>query len=206
VIEAITKGLSAGFFLVLSVGPTIFAILKYSISYGWRAGLSYIIGVSASDTMYVVLANLAASFLEGAKEYQQIIGIVGSLVLIAMGLVSLFKKIIPKRSTDTIIPLGKTGLAKIVMSGFLMNTFNPAVILFWMGMAAITGDVTASNRFIMFATTLIFALSGDILKVLMANRVRKFLTPRNIIYIQRIAAGCLLLIGSFILIKYLFNL
>ncbi len=203
-LEALTKGITAGIFLILSVGPTIFAILKYSISYGWRAGLSYIIGVSISDTMYVLLASLAASFLAEAQEFQKIIGIVGSFVLIIMGLISLFKKIVPKRNSETIVPIGKTGLFKIFASGFLMNTFNPAVILFWMGMAAITTDVTAGNRVVMFATTLILALSGDVLKVLMANKVRKLLTPRNIIYVQRIAAGCLLLIGSFILIKNIF--
>jgi threonine/homoserine/homoserine lactone efflux protein len=42
--SALIAGLAFGLFMAISVGPTIFAILKYSISYGWKAGISFVIG------------------------------------------------------------------------------------------------------------------------------------------------------------------
>ena len=56
--SALIAGLAFGLFMAISVGPTIFAILKYSISYGWKAGMSFVIGVSLSDIIFVILFRL----------------------------------------------------------------------------------------------------------------------------------------------------
>jgi threonine/homoserine/homoserine lactone efflux protein len=202
--SAITQGISYGLFIALSVGPTIFAIIKYSISYGHRAGFSYIFGVSISDFLFVAMANLAANFLSLANEHQKLIGICGSLLLIGMGLYGYFKKLKIQRSTDTIVPVGAGGLAKIAISGFFMNTLNPGVIITWIAMSAFVGEENLNYKITTFTTALIIILGFDCLKVLGANRVRKLLTPRNIIILQRVSALCLLGVGLFLFIKFAF--
>jgi threonine/homoserine/homoserine lactone efflux protein len=199
----ILKGISFGLFMALSVGPTIFAVLKYSISYGHRAGISYILGVSVSDLLYLALANLAAGLLQFAEQYQQLIGIAGGLLLIGMGLHGYFKKVKIVRNTNSIVPVGIGGLLQIAVSGFLMNSLNPGVIITWMGMTTIVASESLNYRILLFSCTLITVLSFDFLKVFMANRVRKLLTPRNIVYLQRIAALCLMGVGIFLLIKFI---
>jgi threonine/homoserine/homoserine lactone efflux protein len=202
--NAIIQGVSYGLFIALSVGPTIFAILKYSLSYGHKAGFSYIAGVSLSDFLFVAIANLAANFLAMANEHQKIIGIGGSLLLIAMGLYGFFKKLIVQRSSNTIAEVNTGGLVKIGLSGFFMNTFNPGVIITWIAMSAFVSEESFSYKSTCFITALIIILGFDVLKVLGANRVRRLLTPRNVIYLQRISALCLLGVGIFIFIKFAF--
>jgi threonine/homoserine/homoserine lactone efflux protein len=202
--EAVIKGAIYALALILSVGPTIFAILKYSITYGHRAGMSYVLGVFLSDALYVLLANVAANLLSVAQQYQKPIGVVGSSILIAMGLVGFFKKLSVQRGSDTVAPIGSLGFIKIFANGFLINTLNPAVILAWTTMTLTVSSESTSYRMVLFTTTLALAISGDLLKVFMANRVRKLLTPRNIIYLQRTSAVILFALGLIVFIKTIF--
>ena len=57
--------------MAISVGPTLFVIIKYSLSYSYKAGLAFVFGVSLSDFIYVALANIAAPLLEGLKPYER---------------------------------------------------------------------------------------------------------------------------------------
>ena len=84
-ISAVLAGIAFGLFMAISVGPTIFAIIKYSISYGWKAGMSFIIGVSLSDIIYVALANQASGWLSGLMSHEKLIGIVGASIFILIG-------------------------------------------------------------------------------------------------------------------------
>jgi threonine/homoserine/homoserine lactone efflux protein len=206
VLDIVVKGISFGLFMALSVGPTIFAVLKYSMSYGYKAGISYILGVSVSDFMFLFIANMAAGVLKVANDYQQPIGIAGGLLLIGMGIFGFKKKIKVSRSTDTIVPVGIGGLSKIAFSGFLMNTINPAVIFSWIGMTAVVADKSLSERVVLFGITLTVVLGLDVVKVLTASRVRKLLTPRNVVYLSRISALCLLGVGIFLLVKFLLHI
>jgi threonine/homoserine/homoserine lactone efflux protein len=202
--HAITKGILFGLFMAISVGPTIFAILKYSISYGYKAGASYIIGVSISDILFVFMANYASSFLQQAEYFTKEIGIIGAIVLIVMGLYGTFKKLKVNRSIDSINPVGIGGLIKIASSGFLMNSLNPGVIITWLAMSAAVSLESDSYRFTVFAISLGIVLGSDVLKVFGANKIRSYLTPRNTIRLQRISALCLLGTGIFLLLKFLF--
>jgi threonine/homoserine/homoserine lactone efflux protein len=202
--EPIIKGSLIALALILSVGPTIFAILKYSITYGHRAGLSYVFGVFISDTMFVLLANLAANLLDLAKSFQKPIGLAGSIILMAMGLFGYFKKLTVQRSKDTVMNMGSFGFIKVFMNGFLINTLNPAVIFTWLTVTTTVSAESISYRSLMFGTTLALALSGDLLKVFMANRVRKILTVRNVIYLQRTSAVIIFALGLIIFVKTIF--
>jgi threonine/homoserine/homoserine lactone efflux protein len=204
--DAIKTGISFGLFLIIGVGPTIFAILKYSIQYGHRAGLSYIFGVSISDIMFVALTNLAASLLTVANTHMRLIGIGGAFLLIGMGVYGYFKKLKVARASSTIEPIGAKNLIKIASSGFFMNTLNPSVIITWLGMTAFVGGESQNYRITVFAITLGLVLGGDLLKVFMAAKVRKILTPRNIVYLSRISAICLFAVGVVLFLKFGFDI
>lgn len=74
-----------------------------------------------------------------------------------------------------------------------MNTLNPGVIGFWLVIATSVVDLSRGYRIIMFSTCLLFVLSTDIAKVLLAGKLRQKLTPHNIHLINKISG--LILIG-----------
>src|SRR5580698_10504601 len=92
IIDAIVKGILVGLFMAISVGPTLFAVIKYSLSYSYKAGLAFVLGVSVSDIMFVTLSNLAASWLENLKPYEKYIAFGGAIALMLMGIAGFFKK------------------------------------------------------------------------------------------------------------------
>ena len=131
-ISVLLAGLGLGLFMSISVGPTIFAIIKYSINYGWKAGMSFVAGVSISDILYIALANIASAWLVGLMSYADIIGYIGSGLFILMGVYGYFKKIKVTRNRNDDANVTSKDYIKISLSGFMMNTFNPGVIITWL--------------------------------------------------------------------------
>lgn len=206
-VAAIVAGLGLGVFLALSVGPVIFAIIKYSINNGLKAGISFALGVSLSDIMFVVTGNLATAFMTGLEEYKKTIGICGGFLLIGMGIYGLiFKKV--KISTGEEKPeMFRThDYLKIWLAGFLMNTLNPGVIIFWLGVCVANAATSTGHRFVMYTTCLSFVLSADILKVFVADKIRHKLTLTNVEWLNRIAGISMIIFGTVLLYKMFFDL
>ena len=198
---ALIKGLLLGLILSISVGPVIFAIIKQSINNGHKAGYIFVAGVSASDILLVVVCNLFTALFAQALTHQTFIAVAGSVFLVGVGIYTLFFK---KVSTDEENRIAnkkfrKRDMAAIFLSGFFMNMLNPAVFLFWFAWtAAILADSQSAPhpfeyRLIVFGTCLVFVLLADILKVMLAGKLRSKLTPRNLHYINKISG--LILIG-----------
>jgi threonine/homoserine/homoserine lactone efflux protein len=82
--------------------------------------------------------------------------------------------------------------------GFIMNLFNPGIIIFWLTTSTTFLTNTVKEKVVIFFTALLLALIADILKVLLANKIRKRLTPKNIHLINQING--LILIGFGIVI------
>jgi threonine/homoserine/homoserine lactone efflux protein len=206
VYTAFYLGCGFGLFMAVSVGPTIFAIIKYSITYGWRAGMSFVLGVSLSDSIYVLLANMASAWLSGLMSHEKTIGYLGAVLLIIFGLYGFFKKIKVTRNRNDDAKVSSRDYFKIFASGFLMNTLNPGVIITWITAVAAISTMTAAYRLVFFITCLGIILGFDFLKVLLAQRIRRRLTPRNIIYLNRISALCLVGIGIVLFLKSMFDI
>ena len=205
-IASIVAGLGLGLFLSLSVGPVIFAIIKYSINNGFKAGISFALGVSFSDIVFVLTGNLATSFISDLEEYKRSIGVGGGILLIAMGVYGLLFKKVKISTGDEKPEMFRThDYLKIWLAGFLMNTLNPGVIIFWLGVCVANSATAASHRFIMYTVCLSLVLSADILKVFVSDKIRHKLTLTNVEWLNRIAGASMIIFGVVLLYKVLFE-
>jgi len=184
-IEALLKGLGLGLLLSISVGPVIFSIIKQSLNNGHKAGYIFVAGVSASDITLVLISNLFTQIFTTLLGHKDFIAIGGSIFLIGVGIYNLFfKKMVIKEEDDTIEKrFRKRDQVATFFTGYLMNTLNPGAFLFWFVWAAtIVADAKHSPnpmqyRIVVFGTCLLFVLFTDILKVIMAGKLRSRLTP-----------------------------
>jgi len=198
--EALLKGLTLGLLLTISVGPVIFSIIKQSLNNGHRGGVAFILGVSASDIALVLVSNVFTQLFGYMVEHKNFIGIIGSTFLITMGVFFIFfKKVKVDDSGVQVLNLSKKDYVKTFLSGFFMNTLNPAVFIFWLTTSTTLITLTIENRIIAFVTCLVFVLSTDFLKVMMAQKIRKKLTPHNIQILSRINGLVLLGFGLVLL-------
>jgi threonine/homoserine/homoserine lactone efflux protein len=208
-ITSFIAGLGLGLFVSLSVGPVIFMIIKYSIDRGFKAGLSFAIGVSVSDTTYVILGNFASSFIHELDQMKKVIGIAGGAVLIAIGLYGLFLKqvrISSGEDQEQKMLLSTGDHFKIGLSGFLMNTLNPGVLIFWLGVCTANSALEFQNRAVLFGTALAFILTADISKVFLADKIRHKLTLKTVIWLNRIASVAMLVFGGILIYVVLFQI
>jgi len=186
-IEAIWKGVTLGLLLSIAVGPVIFSILKQSINNGLKGGLSFIIGVSLSDATLAVLSNFFTEWFSKFLERKIEIGIVGSTFLISVGIYFLFfKKVEVNEEGKQIIKTRKRDYLKLVLAGYFMNILNPAIIIFWLTTSTAFINQTFRQRIIIFGIALGIVLAGDIVKVLLAGKLRERLTLKNIHLLNRI--------------------
>lgn len=206
IIQAIIKGLGLGLLLVISVGPVIFTIIKQSINNGKEGGFSFVAGVWASDFVWVVLSNLFSEFVTTLLDFKQPIGVAGSALLISMGIFYLFFKKVHLHPQDiSLPPLQRSDHAKIALQGFLVNTLNPGVMIFWLtSVTAIALLHTTKERIIIFGTCLALNMAADIGKVVLAGKLRSKLTIHNIRLINRLSGFILLCFGTALLIGVLF--
>ena len=201
--SAIVGGLSFGLFMAISVGPTLFAVIRYSMNHSYRAGLAFVLGVSLSDIMFVSLANLAAPFLKAMETYITELSYGGGAVLIGMGLVGLLKKYKPQRPSQSTANISSSQYFSIFGNGFLVNTINPGVLLNWLAIVTVIATSTASlshadaatYRIVFFGSCLLLVLGIDFLKVLLADSIRRKLTLRLIMRLNRLSAAILLVFG-----------
>lgn len=206
--ESIFKGLILGILLSFSVGPVIFSILKQSLNNGHRGGYAFIAGVALSDLILVFICNIFTQMFNTAMEHELIIGIAGSSLLIGLGVYNFFfrKSQTADNGIAAITTLRKRDIAGIFFSGFFVNILNPGTMLFWFAATAtITADSKTMNhpeqyRLIVFLTALIFNLTADFSKVLLANRIRNKLTPHNIHIINRISGAVFIVFGIVIVV------
>lgn len=192
----ILKGLLLGLILSISIGPVIFAIIKQSLTNGKKAGYAFVAGVSASDISLLLLCNLFTSLFTLVLEHKALIALFGAGFLLVTGLYTLFfKKIVIDQSADAAENnQRKRDLIKSFFSGYLMNTLNPSVFLFWFAWTAAIGATAEDSnnpiqyKIIVFGTCLAFVLVSDLLKVFLAGVLRPRLTEKSLLWINRISA------------------
>ncbi|HEX4878188.1 MAG TPA: LysE family transporter [Chitinophagaceae bacterium] len=195
-VEAIVKGLGFGLLLSISVGPVLFSIIKQSLNNGYRGGLAFVAGVSASDIALVLLSNIFTSLLASLQLYRTQIGVAGCIFLVSVGIYFLFfKKIKVNKEGAQIFKFRKRDYAKLFLSGFFMNTLNPAIFIFWVTTSTAVIEHSVNERIIIFTTCLLWMLLSDVLKVFLAGKIRNRLTPHNIHIINRINGIILIVFG-----------
>ncbi len=200
----IIKGLLLGLILSISLGPVIFAIIKQSLTNGRKAGYIFVAGVSSSDVILIFIANVFTSLFLLVLDHKAIIAMAGAGFLLMLGLYTLlFKKIqLETEDNDSDKIFRKRDYLGIYASGFLINTLNPSVFLFWFAWTAAIGTSAAETnnpigyKLIVFGTCLGFLLLSDLLKVALASRLRPSLTEKNLIWVNRISAIIILVFSA----------
>jgi threonine/homoserine/homoserine lactone efflux protein len=187
--QAIISGLTLGCILALSVGPVIFTIIKQSLNNGHTGGLCFVAGVWLSDIILVFISNAFSDFVSGLLEYKNIIGYIGSAFLVAVGIYYLFfKKVTLRTDADgKAVKFRKRDILKILSSGFFLNTLNPSVFIFWLGTATAFSKYSFNQRLLIFSVCLAVNIAADILKVMLAGKLRNKLTLHNISLINKVS-------------------
>lgn len=193
-------GISYGFMLSFLIGPIFFALLQASIEKGTKIGVSVGAGVWLSDFLYILLAYFSLSWIQRViklPNFELIVGAIGAVVLVSFGIATLLNN----KPVDDTQRIETAGYIPNFFKGFVINTINPFSIVFWVAMSSkiFATKAEPNEAFAFFSGILGVIILTDVIKVLLAKQISKYLTQKHILTFRKIV-GIVLLIGGIVLV------
>lgn len=201
-LELIISGIGLGIVLSFVTGPVFFALIKTSIEKGFHAGMWLAAGVVLSDILYIMLTIYGSSFIQVESSYKTPIGIIGSIILLGIGLYYFFKKV--KINHENInCKKRNTGY---FFKGFLMCIFNPSMFLYWVSVTSafisMHGELDRTETIPFFGSILVTQFSMDIVKAYYSNKLRYRIKENTMVTLNRVAGGLIIIFA----LKLIYNL
>ena len=191
------EGLTLGLLLSFLIGPVFLTLIKTSLEYGTGKGISVAFGASASDMFimagcFLGLVNISLNQLSG-----KVIGFFGIVVLLSTGVYMIFKPAIHPDGSGNLTASGN--MLKNFTKGFLVNSLNPFVFVFWMGMAGFINTTYDNDIFALLffaAGLLISTLGTDMIKVFISGKISKVLNDSHI-QVSSMVIGVIFILYAF---------
>ncbi len=200
--EGLVLGLTLAF--LFGFGPALFALIQTSIHRGLWSGFQMAFGIFLSDATLVTLCLLGAlQIINETPENQLVFGLITGVILIIFGIVTFTRKV---KIADDINneEIRKPNPVTFILKGFFLNFTNPFVWLFWiLWVTTITSNYQGETDsvILLFSITLLVILATDMLKCFGAYKIKRYVTPRFIQWINWVAGSGLMVFGIFLLIR-----
>lgn len=197
-IEDIRAAIPLGFLLSFMIGPVFFVLLETSATKGFRAGVSLDIGVIFADIVFLFIAYFSSYQLLENLSNEPGLFVFGGMILLVYGIVLFVKK--PKKKAN--VGESRGNYLGLFVKGFLLNFINIGVLAFWLGLIIVVGPSlnNSPNRMMIFFGTVILVYFGtDLLKILLAKQLKRYLTQERIVLIKK-GLGIVLVICGIVLI------
>ncbi|NMH89693.1 LysE family translocator [Flavivirga algicola] len=207
-LDDILTAIPFGIILAFTIGPVFFVLLETSATKGFRSALIFDLGVIFADIIFIVIAFYSTNNLRGKISNDPSFLIFGGVLLIVYGIISFIKtsksfRAIVKEYHKVEI---QKDYGKLFVKGFLLNFINIGVLIGWLGFMVLGDTLTTSkNGDIIFIVTMIVSyFIADIIKILVAKRLKAKLTPRLIFKTKKVIAMVILGFGILLFVQGLF--
>ncbi len=203
-LEDILKAIPLGFFLSFMIGPVFFILLETSVIKGFRAALSFDLGVVLSDVLFIIIAYFSSYRLIQSIKDDPALFIFGGLIMLVYGVISLVKvkkasRRIHEQDPKEII---KNDYFSLFIKGFFLNFINIGVLGFWLAIIITFGpqlELQPSRMLTFFTTVVLTYFITDLMKILLAKQLRKQLNSKNILLIKKGISVVLIISGIVLL-------
>lgn len=202
-LEDIQAAIPLGFLLSFMIGPVFFVLLETSAIKGFRAALTFNIGVIIADIIFIIAAYFSSFQLLENLSNQPGLYVFGGVILLVYGLTTCIKKD-TKEVREKPIKVTRGDYLGLFIKGFLLNFINIGVLVFWLGIIIIVGPSLDNepNRILVFFITMLSAyFITDIFKILLAKQLKRKLTSKRIFLIKKGIGVILIICGIVLIIK-----
>lgn len=194
-INCIWQGLATGFVLSMMLGTVFFALIRNSISFGYKTGIWIATGVILCDIMFISLALLSQPFAVFLSKYKNEISIGGGVILMVMGLLMFFKS---EPELQEGKAFGQGSKWYYIGNGFLLNVVNPVNFFSWLGISSfltIKYQYGINDKIIFFAASLLSIFLAEFGIAFFASKLSRWISQRALKRINQISGLVFLLVG-----------
>ena len=184
-------------------GPAFFVLIETSIVKGFRAALAFDLGVISSDVFFILLAYFSSYQLLENINNQPGLYVFGGTLLTFYGITIFLRKTNHDLRTHPELKK-KVNYIGFYVKGFLLNIINIGVLVFWLGLTVVVSPtLEGSNKSVLvfFSTLIITCLFVDILKIILAKRMKSYLKKENIIFVKKTLGIIIVLFGITLIFK-----
>jgi len=202
-LEDIRAAIPLGFLISFMIGPVFFVLLETSAIKGFRAALSFDIGVFIADILFIVIAYFSSFQLLENLSNQPGLYVFGGVILLVYGMTTFYKRTISKKH-EKAVKLTKGGYLELAVKGFFLNFINIGVLVFWLGVIIIVGpslDNEPERIRVFFGAMLVTYFITDMVKIVLAKQLKRRLTPVRIGLIKKMIAIILMVCGVVLVVK-----
>ncbi len=194
--SVVINGILFGLLLAVMFGPVFFALIQNSIVKGLKPGVYMALGITIADISYIFLMYYSVRLFRNNDTVSILLGAVGGAIILVTGILSLLKKV---QKEEEQVKTIKKGFARQFIKGFVLNGINPFVLLYWLGvmtMVTVNYKYDGSEMLAFFIALISTLLFTDISKVVLAHKLRAWITPKRINWMNKIV-GIALILFSF---------
>lgn len=199
--------ISLGFFLSFMIGPVFFILIETSITKGFKAALTFDIGVILADITFILIAYYSSFKLLSKIKDDPALFIFGGGIMATYGVVSYVKlKKLNKAEIHIETSNYKNNYLSLFAKGYLLNFINIGVLGFWLAIIITMGpemDMVPDRLFLFFSYVILAYLVTDLFKIFLAKQLQSKLTPKNILKVKKISSILLIIFGIAIMSKAL---
>ncbi len=211
--DPVWQGVIAGLSLAFLMGPSFFTLIQTSIYRGFKAGIILATGILCSDATLVLVCYLGLSKIINNAKNDVWVGIIGGIVLIIFGIITFYRKphIEYKDCDGAAVPIKIKTPRNLTyfLKGYVLNIANPFLLLFWMSILLIVQsnyNNDKSDILLFFSTMLAMSFMLDTIKSFIANKIKKYLNPPKMLWINRTIGIVLLIFGCVLIIRVFYQL
>ncbi len=204
-IQDILAAIPLGFFLAFLLGPVFFVLLETAAIKGFRAALFFDLGVIIADIVFLFIAYLSTSKLLKSLKDDPALYIFGGVILATYGIMTFLqtkKSFSIEDDTPEVRRLSRNDYLGLAAKGFLLNFINIGVLGFWLGLIIFFGptlDMQTNRIVLFFGTVLGTYLVLDILKILLAKKLNRKLTPERIYKMKKGISIVMVIFGGILI-------
>ena len=213
-LDDILTAIPLGFFLAFMIGPVFFVLLETSAIRGFRAALSFDLGVVLSDVIFISIAYFSSYRLITAVKDDPALFIFGGVVMLVYGVISFIQAKKQARLLEqeelqekVTLEIARTNYFMFFIKGFFLNFINIGVLGFWLAIIITFGpqlEMKPERIFGFFTVVILSYLVTDIIKILLAKQLKHFMNPKNITSVKKVIALVLTISGIVLLSQGVF--
>ena len=209
-LQDVLAALPLGLFLAFLFGPVFFVLLETAAIKGFRAAFALDLGVILADVVFITIAYFSTTKLLQSLKDDPALFIFGGMILATYGAMSFLqtkKSIHTEDETPEIRKLGKSDYFGLFAKGFLLNFINIGVLGFWLGVIIVFGpkmEMETDRITVFLISVLVTYLVVDVVKILLAKKLNRKLTPHRIYVMKKGISLLLILFGGVLIFQGFF--
>jgi threonine/homoserine/homoserine lactone efflux protein len=192
-IETWLAFVAASIVLLIIPGPTILAVVSYSITHGKRANIALVAAVALGDSTALAASLLGlGAVLSASAFWFTVVKVIGGVYLLYLGIKLLRSKVSPLKTTE---PTEMESGWRLFLNTYLVTALNPKGIVFFVAFLPqfVSSDSNAASQLWLLAVTfVVLATVNACSYAVFASSARRLLASARAQQRFNLVGGCLL--------------